>query len=94
MVCALFKGNQNIRIHLKTERLAQLSPVIAYCTALIGYITSAKDIAAKIKMLRDDKELRKKLSINGRRFAEKYHDIRKIALEYDRVFQLVIRENS
>lgn len=52
-----------------------------------------KDIVEKIMMLKNDYSLREKLSFNGRLFAEMYHDINKVAKEYDRIFQMVIQNN-
>lgn len=54
----------------------------------------AADIVEKIRMLMNDSELRKKLAWNGRLFAENYHDVRKIAKQYDDVFRKVIRSNT
>lgn len=49
------------------------------------------DIMEKIQFLINNPELRNKLSFNGRLFAETYHDINKIALEYDKVFKSVLQ---
>jgi len=50
----------------------------------------AKDIAAKIKLLKNDEALRLKLSFEGRIFAENNHDIKKTALQYDQVFRSLL----
>lgn len=49
-----------------------------------------RDIEAKIRLLKDSPELRKRLSKNGRLFAEKHHDIGVIAAEYDKIFRSII----
>jgi len=43
------------------------------------------DIAEKIKYLNENRELLRKIAINGRKFAEQYHDINKIAKKYYKV---------
>lgn len=53
-----------------------------------------KDITKKISLLRDDISLQKKLAKNGREFAEKYHDIKEIAKQYDEIFQQCIEYNK
>jgi glycosyltransferase involved in cell wall biosynthesis len=49
-----------------------------------------KSVSEAICTLRDDPELRRTLSINGRKFAEKYHDIRNVASAYAGVFKQVL----
>ncbi|MCD6220716.1 glycosyltransferase family 4 protein [bacterium] len=53
-----------------------------------------KDIAEKIKKLIEDTSLREKLAKKGREFAEKNHDIKKIAKQYDEIFGRCIEENE
>ncbi len=43
-------------------------------------------IKTQITKLRDDGKLRRKLSRNGREFAERFHDIRRISAEYRNIF--------
>ena len=50
----------------------------------------ANDIEKKILELKNNPALRISLAENGRVFAEKHHDIKLIAKEYDRVFKLVL----
>lgn len=52
----------------------------------------ANDIEKKILMLKENPALRIDLAQAGREFAEKHHDIRVIAKEYDRIFQLILKE--
>jgi len=47
-----------------------------------------------IEKLRNDKELYHRLKMNGRKFAEEYHDIKKIAKQYDFLFQACYEENK
>lgn len=47
-----------------------------------------------IKKLQDDKKLRDKLSVNGRKFAEKNHDITEIAKQYDLIIQACYRHSK
>lgn len=51
----------------------------------------AGSIARALTRLAGDRELRRRLSENGRRFAEHHHDIRKIAREYENVFASALR---
>lgn len=51
-------------------------------------------IADCVKRLADDAELRNSLSVNGRLFAEKHHDINVIAKQYDQVFQTVLKNKE
>jgi glycosyltransferase involved in cell wall biosynthesis len=55
---------------------------------------NSKDIADKIMLLKNNLALRIDLANNGRRFAEEFHDINKIAQEYDRVFKMVLNNNK
>lgn len=50
------------------------------------------DIASKVKMVKDDRALRKRLSENGRAFVEQNQNVAKIARAYDRVFRTIIRK--
>jgi len=52
------------------------------------------DIITKINMLKDSRELRATLSIQGRAFAEKYHDVTEIASKYDEVFKLTLERKE
>ena len=52
------------------------------------------DILKKVKLLKDNAELWQKLSLNGRKFAEKYHNINDIAAKYDEIFKIMIRRNE
>jgi len=54
----------------------------------------AGDIFLKLKELKNDRELLMRLSRRGREFAEKYHDINKIAKQYRDFFNRVIKENQ
>lgn len=47
-------------------------------------------IAATVRRLISDRDLRIRLAINGRKFAEKYHDVRNVAAIYDKVFKMII----
>jgi len=67
--------------------------LIDECNCLFIERTS-EDIAAKIKMLMNDSLLWKRLSVNGRAFAEEHHDIKAIAKQYDEVFQQVHATNT
>lgn len=53
----------------------------------------ANMIADTIRRLLSDTELRTRLAVNGRKFAEEYHDVKKVAAAYDKVFQQVINAN-
>lgn len=48
---------------------------------------SIESVLDCLKKLKRSKRLRDKLSRNGRKFAAENHDIRKIAREYDKIFQ-------
>jgi len=52
------------------------------------------NIKEKIQLLMDTPELRNKLAFEGRLFAETYHDINKIAFEYNRVFKSVLNRKE
>ena len=54
----------------------------------------AADIAAKVRMLIEQPELRKKLSVAGREFAAEHHDVKKVAAAYDAVFKGVLKANA
>jgi len=89
--------------NVTTEALACGVPVI---TTKVGYhgemLTDGKEclfcereidsIADCVKRLTESEELRNSLSTNGRRFAEKHHDINVIAKQYDQVFQSVLNK--
>ena len=51
-------------------------------------------IAETIRRLMSDRELRIRLSKNGRKFAEEHHDVRIVAAIYDKVFKKVIENVS
>ena len=51
----------------------------------------AIDIAEKVKRLMNDKILQKILSVNGRKFAERHHNIIEISKRYDEIFALAIK---
>ena len=55
---------------------------------------SVESVKQCIEQLRKDKGLYKKIKINGRKFAEQYHDIKKIAKQYDALFQACYRANK
>ncbi len=52
----------------------------------------SQDIEEKVLELLNNPALRIDLAENGREFAEKHHDIKEIAKQYDEVFQLVLKE--
>lgn len=54
---------------------------VLFCTR------DADDIADKISKVMNDSALWHKLSNNGRKFAEEHHDIRSIALQYEKIFR-------
>ncbi len=49
------------------------------------------DIMAKVRRLKGDPELYRRISENGRRFVEENQDLNKIASEYDRVIRGILR---
>lgn len=49
----------------------------------------AEQIAGRVMELKNNPELWTKLSVNGRKFAEEHHDVRKIAQEYKKIFVMV-----
>ena len=51
-----------------------------------------KDIEEKVLMLKNNPALRTEIAENGRKFAKDRHDIKEIAKEYDRIFQLVLNK--
>lgn len=53
-----------------------------------------QDIADKIMMLKNDVDLRFRLSINGRVFAEKNHNIDKITKQYDDLFKTILKNKG
>ncbi len=53
-----------------------------------------ESIRQAILKLKNDPELQKRLSENGRAFATQHHDIHDIAEKYDRVFQNLLRSNT
>jgi len=98
---SLGEGCSNVTL----EALACGVPVI---TTKVGYhgemLTDAKEclfcereidsIADCVKRLAEDEDLRNSLSVNGRLFAEKHHDINVIAKQYDKVFQTVLKNKE
>jgi len=48
---------------------------------------STASVQSKISMIKDSPELQKSLSANARKFAENHHDVKKIALQYEEIFQ-------
>ena len=54
----------------------------------------SKDIEDKIRELISNVSLREKIANNGRKFAEKYHDIKQIAKQYDRVFKEILKQRG
>lgn len=52
------------------------------------------DITGKIRLLMNTPELRQKLAFEGRIFAENNHNIDKIAREYNRVFEHILKINN
>lgn len=88
--------------HITMEALACGVPVIA---TKVGYhgenLTDMEnvifckrdpdDIEKKVKMLMNDKKLQKKLSVNGRKFAEKNHNIEEIADRYKKIIEKIYR---
>jgi len=51
---------------------------------------TTEQIVTAIRRLIAEPDLRKRLSINGRAFAEQHHDVRKVAAMYDAVFKSVL----
>lgn len=51
---------------------------------------SALDIAAALRALRADAALRRSLAADGRRFAERVHDLNAVARQYEAVFDSVL----
>ena len=47
-------------------------------------------IISAVRRLLNDPDLRTRLAVNGRDFAEQHHDVRKIAAQYDRVFKSIL----
>lgn len=54
---------------------------------------TAMSVMAAIKRVMCNDELRRRLSLNGRKFAEAHHDIRPIAAEYQRIFDACVEHN-
>lgn len=52
----------------------------------------AEDIALALSRLREDPELAERLSANGRRFAERHHDINAIARQYAEIFRATLAD--
>lgn len=48
-----------------------------------------RDIAAKLRLLQDHPELRKRLRSNGRAFATRKHDLSVVAKQYDEILRMV-----
>jgi len=46
-----------------------------------------KSVYSKLQIIKNNPELQKTLSENSRKFAEDHHDVRKIVLQYEEVFQ-------
>jgi len=55
---------------------------------------TAESIKYYIEWLRKDKTLYDRMRIEGRKFAEQYHDIRKVAREYEKVIQSCYEANK
>ena len=55
---------------------------------------SDESIVAAVRRLMNDSDLRKRLSVNGRRFAEKFHDVKEIAAKYDAVFKSILAKTQ
>ena len=54
----------------------------------------AESIARCISNLKDNLKARRRLSENGRQFAERHHDVRKIASEYRNVFLSIVKNTA
>ena len=50
----------------------------------------AVNIAENVRRLINDPDLRLRLAVNGRTFAERYHDVKVIAGQYDEIFKRVL----
>lgn len=55
---------------------------------------TTESIERCIKRLKEDRELYEKLKINGRKFAEKYHNIKDVAKAYDTIFNACYQFNK
>lgn len=55
---------------------------------------STESVEKCIRLLMQDKKLRHKLKINGRKFAEQYHNIKEIAKQYDNLFLECYKANN
>jgi len=53
-----------------------------------------QNIMDRIMELKNNPALRIELSENGRKFAEEHHDIKKIAIEYNRIFKMILTKNK
>jgi len=53
-----------------------------------------QDITEKVRTLKSDHALRRRLSINGRRFAEANHNVTKIAKQYDDLFKTILKKRG
>lgn len=51
-------------------------------------------IIEAVRRLLKDPDLRTRLAVNGRKFAEEHHDVRNVAAEYDRIFQSILARNA
>ncbi len=51
-------------------------------------------ICAAVRRLMREPELYRRLSVNSRAFAVEHHDVRQVALQYDRVFQSILSERT
>ncbi len=54
----------------------------------------AVNIAENVRRLLTDPDLRTRLAVNGRKFAEEFHDVKKVAAMYDKVFREILERRK
>ena len=54
----------------------------------------AINIAENVRRLLTESDLRSRLAVNGRKFAEQYHDVKVIAGQYDEIFKKVLERRK
>jgi glycosyltransferase involved in cell wall biosynthesis len=54
----------------------------------------AVNIAENVRRLLTDPDLRTRLAVNGRKFAEQNHDVKIVAAKYDEVFKKILERRK
>ena len=70
-----------------------VDPDEVICNNKLGFHSKTfEQLVYEVKRLLGDDKLREEMGLNARRYAEKEHDIKKIAREYERVFENLAME--